>query len=287
MSLVVRPWARSSDLLDVWSLFFSTGPDAEQSQRKACDIVQIWQHRSTGKLPHQILSTAALVDAQLHDRFCITTSFASVRSISAVHAMALLSFITGTTDIEQTKEHKVSMFDVAKTIGLPIKLVEIRHVIVHQGVPSLAVLREATNEALQWLRDEYWAKLVASENRKLTSSWKTNQREVHAYSNSFQDIFAGIYPLIESYAKFAASEKATVSSDVDSEAKTLVGTLTEYCKNDGTRIRVLASILGQSDYLGSAQSAWKQVVQELSLHNQESNGAYDIILENTTTTNPP
>lgn len=144
----------------------------QTTQRKACDIVQVWQSRTAGKLPHQILSTAALVDAQLHDELAARqhlqgtgrgvprdTSI-SIRSTSAVHAMALLSFITGTADIEQTREHKMSMFDVAKDIGLPVRLVEIRHVIVHEGVPSLALLRQATEEALQWLRREYWADVV-------------------------------------------------------------------------------------------------------------------------------
>ena len=70
--------------------------------------------------------------------------------------MALLSFITGAADIEQTREHKVSMFEVARGIGLPTRLVEIRHGIVHEGVPGLAVLREANAQALDWLGREYW-----------------------------------------------------------------------------------------------------------------------------------
>lgn len=74
--------------------------------------------------------------------------------------MALLSFITGAADIEQTKDHKVSMFEVARGIGLPARMVEIRHGIVHECVPPLAVLRQATREALEWLGREYWAHVV-------------------------------------------------------------------------------------------------------------------------------
>lgn len=52
------------------------------------------------------------------------------------------------------------MFEVARGIGLPARLVEIRHGIVHEGVPSLAVLREATSQALDWLGREYWGYVV-------------------------------------------------------------------------------------------------------------------------------
>jgi ribosomal biogenesis protein LAS1 len=44
-------------------------------------------------------------------------------------------------------------------LQLPLTLLETRHRIVHRHLPSLAELKRAATEALQWLWDWYWAQL--------------------------------------------------------------------------------------------------------------------------------
>ena len=52
------------------------------------------------------------------------------------------------------------MYSIAKTIGLPATYVELRHQATHEELPSLSKLRTATQKALHWIWDYYWAKLL-------------------------------------------------------------------------------------------------------------------------------
>jgi ribosomal biogenesis protein LAS1 len=50
------------------------------------------------------------------------------------------------------------MFQRAIDLGLPASFVELRHEATHRELPSLVVLRNATQRSLEWLWDYYWAK---------------------------------------------------------------------------------------------------------------------------------
>ena len=50
------------------------------------------------------------------------------------------------------------MFQRAIDLGLPASFVELRHEATHRELPSLTVLRNATQRSLEWLWDYYWAK---------------------------------------------------------------------------------------------------------------------------------
>lgn len=54
----------------------------------------------------------------------------------------------------------MSMYAVAKTIGLPATFVELRHQVTHEQLPSLAKLRSASRRALAWIWDYYWRHLT-------------------------------------------------------------------------------------------------------------------------------
>lgn len=51
------------------------------------------------------------------------------------------------------------MFNRAAAIGLPLSFVELRHQAAHRELPSLVLLRNYTNRGLEWLWDNYWAKI--------------------------------------------------------------------------------------------------------------------------------
>lgn len=51
------------------------------------------------------------------------------------------------------------MYSIAKNIGLPATYVELRHQATHEELPSLPKLRTATQKALRWIWDYYWANL--------------------------------------------------------------------------------------------------------------------------------
>lgn len=67
--------------------------------------------------------------------------------------------MTGLLDGQQDKQRKLSMYTLAKTIGLPATFVELRHQATHEQLPSLAKLRSAARKALTWIWDYYWRHL--------------------------------------------------------------------------------------------------------------------------------
>ncbi|EMR85488.1 putative hydroxyacylglutathione hydrolase protein [Botrytis cinerea BcDW1] len=73
------------------------------------------------------------------------------------------SFVTGLLDSHQDKRRKLSMYSIAKTIGLPATYVELRHQATHEELPSLPKLRIAARKALKWIWDFYWADLSIDE----------------------------------------------------------------------------------------------------------------------------
>jgi ribosomal biogenesis protein LAS1 len=62
-------------------------------------------------------------------------------------------------DSYQDKKHKMSMYAIAKNIGLPATFVELRHQCTHEELPSLAKLRAAAQRSLTWIWDDYWGNL--------------------------------------------------------------------------------------------------------------------------------
>jgi ribosomal biogenesis protein LAS1 len=67
--------------------------------------------------------------------------------------------VTGLLDGYQDKKHKLSMYSIAKNIGLPATFVELRHQCIHEELPSLAKLRAAAERSLLWIWDHYWKNL--------------------------------------------------------------------------------------------------------------------------------
>lgn len=67
--------------------------------------------------------------------------------------------MTGLMDSHQDKGRKQSMYEIAKSLGLPATFVELRHQATHEELPSLVKLRTETQKALRWIWDYYWEKL--------------------------------------------------------------------------------------------------------------------------------
>jgi hypothetical protein len=57
----------------------------------------------------------------------------------------------------------MSMYAVAKSVGLPATFVELRHQATHEHLPSLTRLRSAARKALDWIWDYYWQHLPGAE----------------------------------------------------------------------------------------------------------------------------
>ncbi|KAH6626179.1 Las1-like-domain-containing protein [Chaetomium sp. MPI-SDFR-AT-0129] len=77
-------------------------------------------------------------------------------AVRAAYSAAFSRFVTGLLDSHQDKQRKMSMYDVAKSVGLPATFVELRHQATHEQLPSLTRLRAAAAKALEWIWEYYW-----------------------------------------------------------------------------------------------------------------------------------
>ncbi|RKF81352.1 putative cell morphogenesis protein las1-like protein [Golovinomyces cichoracearum] len=173
---VITPWCHAQELVQIRHQFYvhfnklcpetpPCGPAAVEEQddhddnlrqvnvKRAVARVHIWMSR--GNCPHLVESTAILNSALLHDRRGGFESYC----LRAVYANAFSRFVTGLLDCHQDKRYKLSMYDIAKNIGLPSTFVELRHQATHEELPSLTRLRTATFEALEWIWNYYWVNI--------------------------------------------------------------------------------------------------------------------------------
>jgi ribosomal biogenesis protein LAS1 len=88
---------------------------------------------------------------------------ASFPKTRAIQTLTCPRFITGLSDtqVELTRD-RPSWFLPNQTIQFPLHLQETRHRIVHRHLPSLAELKRAAKESLDWLWEWYWSQLDAA-----------------------------------------------------------------------------------------------------------------------------
>ncbi|KAL2266381.1 hypothetical protein VTJ83DRAFT_5733 [Remersonia thermophila] len=147
--------------------------EEEENRRRAVARVSMWVHR--GGCPHMVESTALLAAAILSDEAVArgrrgrraamedaTGVAARGYAVRAAYSAAFSRFVTGLLDSHQDKQRKMSMYDVAKSVGLPATFVELRHQATHEQLPSLTRLRSAARDALEWIWDYYWRHLTPS-----------------------------------------------------------------------------------------------------------------------------
>ncbi|KAL1302890.1 hypothetical protein AAFC00_003217 [Neodothiora populina] len=185
----VTPWRYPSDLLHVRNKLYT--PTTPEEQAQAIATVAAWKLR--GNVPHAVESTALLFDAMLfHARTMssstttaapsdpeggigsissMTVSSPTSFALRAAYTTALSRFVTGFADLGRHRSGiGQSMFDVARTIALPMHFVELRHEVAHEEMPGLARLVRSAREAGQWLWGVYWARLEEGDGVDSSSS---------------------------------------------------------------------------------------------------------------------
>ncbi|KAG4026402.1 hypothetical protein MFRU_041g00460 [Monilinia fructicola] len=156
---VITPWRTRRELIKVREKLYQdteTAPPNDTHRRQAVCLISVWMQR--GNCPHLVESTAIITSAILND-----IPGNSSYCVRAAYSAAFSRFVTGLLDSHQDKRRKLSMYSIAKTIGLPATYVELRHQATHEELPSLPKLRIAARKALKWIWDFYWADLTISE----------------------------------------------------------------------------------------------------------------------------
>lgn len=130
-------------------------------------------------------------------------------------------FVTGylDTQIDLTRD-RPSWFPPGKNIQPPVQLLEVRHCIVHRHMPSLAELKRATQQALDWLWEWYWSQLEPAFG--LPTSVSTN-----GLLDNDTGVTDKLQNILKTYVKGRKSEiKAKRRGDVCTSASTAVSTYT-------------------------------------------------------------
>ncbi|KAF8118180.1 hypothetical protein N665_0006s0173 [Sinapis alba] len=149
------PWLNWEEWDSVRESLFSSSPD-----RFAFALQRVRTWRSRGSIPGPVDVTCSLLEIQLKDGFIEreeqpADALYSEHLLQMLYTMGILRLVNCL--IEKTREKdKVSIAVAAKAIGIPRKLIDLRHEGSHRDLPSLLVLRDASYEALEWLKSFYW-----------------------------------------------------------------------------------------------------------------------------------
>ncbi|KAF2027431.1 cell morphogenesis protein-like protein Las1 [Setomelanomma holmii] len=150
---VVTPWRNRQELLQLRHDLY--GSDATKKER-AVNKVFAWRLRKPEGLPLLLDSSADIIDVILQDQ----KNELKHNALRLLYATALSRFITGLADTQiDLIRDKPAWFPPGKSLQLPTPLLELRHRIVHRHLPSLAELKRAAQDSLNWLWEWYWSQL--------------------------------------------------------------------------------------------------------------------------------
>lgn len=195
-------------------------------------------------------ATALLTDAILHD----DASRNSVFSIRATYAAAFSRFVTGLVDTKLGGAgQRGTMFNRASMIGLPVSFVELRHEAAHRELPSLVLLRNYTNRALEWLWNYYWVK-IGAHNIRTSNTAKEDvvMSTERADNDDWEDrLRTRVKHLLQQYVQqvqlssFGGSTKKSLKSSLS-----LSQSLVSICKTESAEgVEVISSILLEDGFL--------------------------------------
>ncbi|KAF1846916.1 Las1-domain-containing protein [Cucurbitaria berberidis CBS 394.84] len=150
---VVTAWRNRLELLQLRQDLYSPETSKRES---AANKVFAWRLRKPDGLPLLLESTADIVDVLLQDE----RAELKHNALRLLYATAISRFVTGLADtqIELTRD-RPAWFPPGKSLQLPLGLLETRHRIVHRHMPSLAELKRAAKDSLEWLWEWYWSQL--------------------------------------------------------------------------------------------------------------------------------
>ncbi|KAI7825104.1 Las1-like-domain-containing protein [Gamsiella multidivaricata] len=155
------PWHSPAEFIQMHQWFYpqlaEDGTPDIRAQECALRRVKAWEAR--GKLPHAIDSTAAFVSAQVRD----WTQTCSDQDLRLMYSMVFIRFVNGYVDaFQSSKSAKSIAYLAVEKVGMPVWFVELRHTATHDYLPSLTILRSATQQALAWINDNYWIPQLVS-----------------------------------------------------------------------------------------------------------------------------
>ena len=147
--LAVTPWASWSEWESVYAALFAL--DDTEARYLGLQRVETW--RSRGHVPLAVDATSGLTEVMLAEA---SERGPSEHALALMYAMAITRLVNGLVDPLQQGQRATSVHFLARELGLPPAMVELRHESTHNRLPSLSRLRLAADQALLWLHQHYW-----------------------------------------------------------------------------------------------------------------------------------
>ena len=135
----------------------------DDPQARDASIARVADWRRRGRVPHAVDCTASLLETRSLDAG-VPGNVGNVGSgaplsenmLRLAYAAALVRMVNGAVDPSQKGKYAAPVMTLAKRMGIPAVLVDVRMAASHQEMPALALLRHASERALQWLFERYW-----------------------------------------------------------------------------------------------------------------------------------
>ncbi|KAF9454998.1 Las1-domain-containing protein [Macrolepiota fuliginosa MF-IS2] len=146
------PWASLAELDQVCAWIYT---DEHDLDAKVLAINRLSAWKAITPLPHALESTLALLVTIQQDK---STQGSSLNHLSLRHGYAatIIRLVNGLVDPLQLGAYARSIASIAAQLGLPAWLVELRHAATHEDLPSIELLREAAQQSMGWLLQNYF-----------------------------------------------------------------------------------------------------------------------------------
>eukprot|EP00752_Nemacystus_decipiens_P012462 g11038.t2 len=151
------PWRDWDEWYRVKALLFSPEP---YLRSQGVQHVAVWQSRE--HIPHAVETTSQLVEARLNDVGAAGGGLAmhgarrSDEELRLIYSAVVVRAVNCLTGHEQKSTHAAPVSALAREIGLPTWIVDIRHEAAHKQLPGIVTLRLASDFLVDYLWRTYW-----------------------------------------------------------------------------------------------------------------------------------
>ncbi|EER00020.1 conserved hypothetical protein [Perkinsus marinus ATCC 50983] len=153
------PWADWREWLRCYQ---GLSGQSVEGKLEAVKMVDLWRIR--GRVPIAVDCTGMVLQVMCHDPyFCPeTTAQVSLDELQQLYSLVVIRLCNGVIDTEQKGQVAQSQDSIARRIGFPTWLVELRHEATHgSSLPTIHVLRMAAESILRYLDTNYWSRQYA------------------------------------------------------------------------------------------------------------------------------
>ncbi|CDZ98443.1 Nuclear protein involved in cell morphogenesis and cell surface growth [Phaffia rhodozyma] len=187
------PWRSLDELAQVQGWIFDNEHDT-QARQQGLNRLKTWVHLHPSTHPIAISSALSLLSSL---SLLTTVPRPDPHSIRLSLAASLVRFINTLVDPYQTGQFARPIAMISAELGIPGWLVELRHAGTHENLPSLEVLTEGSQEALNYLNVSFFLPTLNLSSQ----SFET----MHTVSPFFQSHKALLPSLLKQYKTLSKS----------------------------------------------------------------------------------